>query len=106
MSMSVSIYMSICVSVSIVMSMSMPMPGIYLYTGWGAQSWTKTFFFQYIGLHVILKLILGLEKYCFVWAGPLANHPFNFNFIFLSDGLTHGKLEMGVRCTSAGGSTR
>ncbi len=28
------------------------------------------------------------EKYCFVWAGPLANHPFNFNFIFLSDGLT------------------
>jgi hypothetical protein len=23
-----------------------------------------------------------------VWAGPLANHPFNFNFIFLSDGTT------------------
>jgi exonuclease I len=28
------------------------------------------------------------EKNCFVWAGPLANHPFNFNFIFLSEGLT------------------
>ncbi len=28
------------------------------------------------------------EKYCFVWTGPLANHPFNFNLIFLSDGLT------------------
>ncbi len=28
------------------------------------------------------------EKNCFVWAGPLANHPFNFNFIFLSDGTT------------------
>ncbi len=28
------------------------------------------------------------EKYCFVWAGPLANHPFNFNLIFLSDGFT------------------
>jgi hypothetical protein len=28
------------------------------------------------------------KKNCFVWAGPLANHPFNFNFIFLSDGLT------------------
>jgi hypothetical protein len=23
-----------------------------------------------------------------VWAGPLANHPFNFNLIFISDGLT------------------
>ncbi len=31
-------------------------------TGWGAQSWTKTFFFQYIGLHVLLKLILGLKS--------------------------------------------
>jgi hypothetical protein len=30
----------------------------------------------------------GSEKYWLVWAGPLANHPFNFNFIFLSDGLT------------------
>jgi hypothetical protein len=28
------------------------------------------------------------EKYCFVWAEPLADHPFNFNFIFHSDGLT------------------
>ncbi len=31
-------------------------------TGWGSESWTKTFFFQYIGLHVILKLILGLKS--------------------------------------------
>jgi hypothetical protein len=32
-------------------------------TGWGGQSWTKTIFFsQYIGLHVILKLILGLKS--------------------------------------------
>jgi hypothetical protein len=30
----------------------------------------------------------GSEKKWLVWAGPLANHPFNFNFIFLSDGLT------------------
>jgi hypothetical protein len=30
--------------------------------GWGAQSWTKTFFFQYIGLQVILKLILDLKS--------------------------------------------
>jgi hypothetical protein len=28
------------------------------------------------------------EKYWLVWAGPLASHLFNFNFIFLSDGLT------------------
>ncbi len=28
------------------------------------------------------------EKYWLVWAGPLANHPFNFNFKFLSDDLT------------------
>ncbi len=31
-------------------------------TGWGGESWTKTFFFQYIGPHVILKLILGLKS--------------------------------------------
>jgi hypothetical protein len=28
------------------------------------------------------------EKYWFVWARPLAKHLLNFNFIFLSDGLT------------------
>jgi hypothetical protein len=28
------------------------------------------------------------EKYWLVWAGPLASHLFNLNFIFLSDGLT------------------
>ncbi len=36
------------------------------------------------------------EKNCFVWAGPLANHPFNFNFIFLSDGTTAGVAERAV----------
>ncbi len=37
-------------------------PNPYHSTGWGGQSWTKTFFFQYIGLHVLLKLILGLKS--------------------------------------------
>ncbi len=27
------------------------------------------------------------KKYWLVWAGPLASHLFNFNFIFVSDGL-------------------
>jgi hypothetical protein len=31
-------------------------------TGWGGESWTKTVFFHSIGLHVILKLILGLKS--------------------------------------------
>jgi hypothetical protein len=33
-------------------------------TGWGGQSWTKMFFFQYIGIHVLLKLMLGLKSTC------------------------------------------
>jgi hypothetical protein len=36
----------------------------------------------------LIKAYIRPEKYCFVWAGPLANHPINFNLIFLSDGLT------------------
>ncbi len=35
-----------------------------------------------------IEAFIRPEKNCFVWAGPLANHPFNFHFIFLSDGLT------------------
>jgi hypothetical protein len=47
-------------------------------TGWGSESWTKT----------VIEAYVWPEKYWLVWAGPLANHPFNFNFIFLSDGAT------------------
>ncbi len=36
----------------------------------------------------LIKAYIRPEKFCFVWAGPLANHPFNFNLIFLSDGTT------------------
>jgi hypothetical protein len=43
-------------------------------------------FFHSIGLYILLRLMFGLKST--VWAGPLANHPFNFNFIFLSDGAT------------------
>ncbi len=57
-------------------------------TGWCGQSWTKLILFQRIGLQVLLKLRLGLKSIFLVWTGPLANHLFNFNFIFLSDGLT------------------
>jgi hypothetical protein len=35
-----------------------------------------------------IEVYIRPEKNCFVWAGPLANHPFNFNFIFLGNGLT------------------
>ncbi len=43
-------------------------------------------FFQCIGLHVI-QAYGGPKMYWLVWARPLANHPFNFNIIFLSNGL-------------------
>jgi hypothetical protein len=36
----------------------------------------------------LIKAYVWPEKYWLVWAGPLANHPFNFNLIFLSDGIT------------------
>jgi hypothetical protein len=54
-------------------------------TGWGGESWTKTFFSLYRPSYLI-EAYVWPEKYWLVWAGPLANHPFNFNFIFLSDG--------------------
>ncbi len=56
-------------------------------TGWGGESWTKTVFSLYRPLHLI-EAYVWPEKYGLVWAGPLANHPFNFNLIFLSDGAT------------------
>ncbi len=36
----------------------------------------------------LIEAYVWPEKYWLVWAGPLANHPFNFKFIFLSDGAT------------------
>jgi hypothetical protein len=45
-------------------------------------------FFSIYRPSCLIKAYIRPEKYCFVWAGPLANHPFNFNFIFLSDGAT------------------
>jgi hypothetical protein len=55
-----------------------------MYAGWGGQSWTKTFFSMYMP-SCLIEAYVRPEKNCLVWAGPLANHPFNFNFIFLSD---------------------
>ncbi len=34
----------------------------------------------------LIEAYVRPEKYWLVWAGPLANHLLNFNFIFLSDG--------------------
>ncbi len=45
-------------------------------------------FFSMYRPSCLIKAYIRPEKYCFVWAGPLVKHPFNFNFIFLSDGLT------------------
>ncbi len=42
------------------------------------------FIFQCIGFHVLLKLMLGLKKYLLVFAGLLANHLFNFIFLFIA----------------------
>jgi hypothetical protein len=36
----------------------------------------------------LIEAYVRPEKYWLVWAGLLANHLFNFNLIFLSDGLT------------------
>ncbi len=47
----------------------------------------KRFFSLYRPLHLI-EAYVWPEKYCLVWAGPLTNNPFNFNFIFLSDDAT------------------
>jgi hypothetical protein len=46
----------------------------------------KRFFSQY-RLSCLIEAYDRSEKYWLVWAGPLASHLFNFNFIFLSNGL-------------------
>ncbi len=58
-----------------------------LRTGWGGESWTKTFLSLYRPLYLI-EAYVRPEKYWLLWAGPLANHINNFYFIFLSDGFT------------------
>jgi hypothetical protein len=35
----------------------------------------------------LIEAYVRPEKYWLVWAGPLANHLFNFNLIFLNAGL-------------------
>jgi hypothetical protein len=57
------------------------------HTGWGGESWNKMFFSLYRP-SCFIEAYVRPEKYWLVWAGPLANHPFNLNYIFLSDGLT------------------
>jgi hypothetical protein len=61
---------------------------IYINTGWGGESWTKTFFFLLYRPLYLIEAYVRPEKYWLLWAGPLANHINNFYFIFLSDGLT------------------
>ncbi len=46
----------------------------------------KRFFSQYRP-SCLIEAYDRPEKYWLVWAGPLASHLFNFNFIFLSNGL-------------------
>ncbi len=45
-------------------------------------------FFSMYRPSCLFEAYIRPEKYWLVWAEPLANHLFNFNFIFLSDGLT------------------
>ncbi len=54
--------------------------------GWGGQ-WWKIFFFSMYRPSCLIEAYVRPEKYWLVWDGPLANQPFNFNFIFLSNGL-------------------
>jgi hypothetical protein len=53
----------------------------------GDQSRAKMFFFQCTGLHFFLKLMEALKSTGLLCAGLLANHLFNFTFIFLSNGV-------------------
>ncbi len=43
-------------------------------------------FFSLYRPSFLVEAYVRPEKYWFVWVGPLANHPFNFYLIFLSDG--------------------
>jgi hypothetical protein len=66
--------------------------GSYVVQGGAVNCGLKRFFSLYRPLHLI-EAYVWPEKYWLVWAGPLANHPFNFNFIFLSNG-GGGKSDM------------
>ncbi len=67
----------------------------YVVQGGAVNRGLKRFFSIYRP-SCFIKAYIRPEKYCFVWAGPLANHPFNFNFIFLSD----GGVKSGMFCGS------
>jgi hypothetical protein len=57
------------------------------YTRWGDQSWTKMFFFFSICRHsCLIEAYVRPENVWLVCAGLLANHLFNINLIFLSNG--------------------
>jgi hypothetical protein len=60
---------------------------LYNVQGGAVNRGLKRFFSLFTPL-LLIEAYVGPEKYWLVWAGPLANHPFNFNFIFLSDGFT------------------
>jgi hypothetical protein len=55
-------------------------------------------FFSLYGPSCLIEAYDRPEKYWLVWAGPLASHLFNFNLIFLSDGLTAGGGQSGMFC--------
>jgi hypothetical protein len=44
-------------------------------------------FFSLYRPSCLIEAYVRPEKYWLMWAEPLANHPFNFYFIFLNDGL-------------------
>jgi hypothetical protein len=57
----------------------------------------------------LIEAYVRPEKYWFLWAGPLAKHPFSFNFILLSDGLmamAERAACFASRCFSAGTDER
>jgi hypothetical protein len=45
-------------------------------------------FFSLYRPSYLIEAYVWTEKYWLMWAGSLTNHPFNFNFIFLSEGTT------------------
>jgi hypothetical protein len=54
--------------------------------GWMDRAWTQRQGTQYRP-SCLIEAYDRPENYWLVWAGPLASHLFNFNLIFLSDGL-------------------
>ncbi len=59
-----------------------------MYIQGGAVNRGLKWFFSMYRPSCLIEAYIRHEKYWLVWAEPLANHLFNFNFIFLSDGLT------------------